>query len=94
MTATVTAYCACTLCCGPHATGLNARGKHPVQGVSVAGPRNIPLGTHVRIEGMTNVFTVDDRTARRFDGRFDLFFNSHKDALKFGRRELTVTIVK
>lgn len=95
MNSIITAYCACTLCCGPGAKGINALGKRPQQGISIAAPRSIPLGTHIKVTvpgAFTNkVFIVDDRTAKRFDGRFDLFFASHKEALKFGKREGIVT---
>lgn len=88
--AILTAYCTCTLCCGPKATGLCADGTTPVQGVTIAAPRNIPLGSTVTIG--TNAYRVSDRTAKRFNGRFDIFFASHKDALRFGIRTNKITI--
>lgn len=91
--ATITAYCACVKCCGTSSPGINAAGRAPVQGVSIAGPRRFPLGTRVKLEGMTNVFIIDDRLAKKYDSRFDLFFNSHSDALRFGKRRLRVTII-
>ena len=86
--ATITAYCACTICCGKNAKGITAAGTRPMQGRTVAAPRNVPLGTKVLIDGKP--FTVEDRTARRFDGRWDIYFERHQDALKFGKRKLDV----
>ena len=91
--AIITAYCACTICCGPKATGKAANGKPPIQGISIAASRNIPLGTHVKIGELTNDFIVCDRLAKRYDSRFDIYFNRHSDAKKFGvHRNVTVTI--
>jgi 3D (Asp-Asp-Asp) domain-containing protein len=89
---TVTAYCPCKVCCGQWAGGPTASGKMPVVGVTCAGPRRIPFGTRVRIEGLGER-VVQDRLARKYDGRFDVFFASHKEALRFGKRTLKVRIL-
>ena len=92
--ATVTAYCACTKCCGVMGgTGITASGKQARQGVTVAASRSIPLGTRVHIEGL-GVRVVQDRLARRFDSRVDVFFAKHADAVKFGKKTLNVRISK
>jgi 3D (Asp-Asp-Asp) domain-containing protein len=88
---TVTAYCSCIKCCGKNATGLAANGKKPVEGVTCAGPRSIPLGTKVFIEGV-GVRTVTDRLARKYDDRYDIYFKDHTNAVNFGIRTLKVTI--
>ena len=93
MTNILTAYCACALCCGPSSSGLTASGLRPVQGVTVAGPRALPLGTKVNINGHT--YVLQDRTARRFDGRWDIFFTNHAEARRFGKQYTTnLTIIK
>ena len=89
---TVTAYCPCKVCCGQWAGGPTASGRMPVAGITVAGPRSIPFGTRVWIEGV-GVRVVQDRLARKYDGRFDLYFSSHADALRFGKRTLQVRIL-
>ena len=86
-----TAYCICTICCGPHATGLTASGKRPQQGITVAAPRSIPLGTTIYISNRP--FIVQDRLARRYDNRIDVFFNKHADAKAFGKQNLHVSLV-
>jgi 3D (Asp-Asp-Asp) domain-containing protein len=85
-----TAYCACTICCGPNAVGLTASGKPPIEGITVAAARSIPLGTRIAItipSVMTNrSFVVQDRLAKRFDNRVDIFFNNHQTAKQFGKQ--------
>lgn len=88
-TFTVTAYCACKECCGSQARGLTASLVRPKQGVTVAGPRNLPFGTRVWIEDQ-GWYVVQDRTALKYDGRFDIYFRSHRAAKKFGIRQLRV----
>jgi len=82
-TVTVTAYCACKICCGKSASGITASGTRPVAGRTVAASRSIPLGTRIHIEGI-GWRTVEDRLARRYDGRVDVYFASHTEAKKFG----------
>jgi len=91
ITATVTAYCSCRVCCGPNAHGITASGTPPVQGRTIAASRSIPLGSKVIIAEKT--YVVEDRLAKRFDNRFDLFFRSHQEAKRFGKRTLKVMII-
>jgi 3D (Asp-Asp-Asp) domain-containing protein len=82
--ATVTGYCQCTKC--TPGWGLTASGSAP-SSVTVAGPRSVPLGTWVEITlpGRAPVRKrVEDRTAKRYDGRWDLFFPDHVSAKRFG----------
>jgi 3D (Asp-Asp-Asp) domain-containing protein len=90
MTAIVTAYCACHLCCGQNAIGLTAAGTKPVQGVTIAAPRSVPFGTMIHVETV-GWRRVEDRLSKRFDNRFDLYFRRHADAVKFGKQQLKVT---
>lgn len=85
----VTAYCPCRICCGKWSGGPTASGKMPKQGVTCAAPRRIPFGTRLHIEGV-GVRVVQDRLSRKFDHRIDVFFASHKEARKFGKRTLHV----
>jgi 3D (Asp-Asp-Asp) domain-containing protein len=90
-TATVTAYCACVKCCHQWSGGPTASGKSPQQGITVAGPRWLKFGTRIHIEGIGER-VVEDRLARKYDGRFDVFFKNHDEALRFGKKRLLVTI--
>lgn len=91
VTATVTAYCPCTTCCGPGSPKPTASGARPVAGVTVAAPRHLPFGTRLWIEG-AGWRTVQDRMSRRFPDRFDLFFDHHQQALHWGRRTCRVVL--
>jgi len=86
---TVTAYCHCAKCCGT-AGQPAASGRMPAVGVTVAGPRSLPFGTRLRIEGLGERI-VQDRPPKRFDDRLDVFMADHESALKFGVRKLKVT---
>jgi 3D (Asp-Asp-Asp) domain-containing protein len=86
---TVTAYCACVKCCGPNAHNRTANGKIPKQGVTIAASRSIPFGTKLHIEGV-GIRIVEDRLSKKYDNRIDVFFYSHQEALKFGKKVLTV----
>jgi 3D (Asp-Asp-Asp) domain-containing protein len=75
---------------------IAANGKAPRQGITVACPRSVPLGTRVTIPGMGE-YTCQDRTARwieeKYGPTFDIFMKDHGAALDFGRKKLAVTIV-
>ena len=89
---TVTAYCHCAKCCG-RAGQPAANGKMPTAGVTAAGPRAVPFGTRLIIEGLGERI-VQDRQPKRFDDRIDIFMPDHESALKFGVRKLHVTLVQ
>ena len=94
--AIATAYCACAVCCGQDASET-ASGRPPRVGVTIAAPRSVPFGTWVelRIPGVGTLRRrVDDRTHRRFDGRWDVFVADHRQAQLFGRKRATVRVIK
>lgn len=68
-----------------------ASGHKPHSHYTIAAPRSIPLGSHVVIDG--NIYTVEDRTAKHFNGRFDIFMDSKQAALNFGKQQHTVTVI-
>ncbi len=68
-----------------------ADGHMPQVGITCAVPRNLPLGCRVIIEG--HEYVGQDRTAKKFDGRFDLFFAGRAEAIKFGRQKKNVTVI-
>jgi 3D (Asp-Asp-Asp) domain-containing protein len=75
---------------------INATGSNPIVGRSIACPRRIKKGTKVQIEGI--LFTCDDFTAIRYDGRFDIFAGyterDYREALAWGVKVLPVTILE
>ena len=87
--ATITGYCACNQCTS--GLGITAAGNRPQAGFTVAGPRAYPFGS-VCIIGSRR-FVLQDRTAKRFDGRFDIYFSNHTAAKRFGRQTNLVIII-
>lgn len=86
-----TAYCSpCRICCGPKSKGITASGR-PATGLCIAAPRSIRFGTRIHVPGY-GVGTVLDRGGAIHGQRLDLLFSSHANALKWGRKWLTVTI--
>lgn len=84
-----TAYCACRKCCGKWANGKTATGTTPTQGRTIAvDKREIPLGTHVLIDGVE--YIAEDTGVR--GKHIDIFFNSHSEALKYGVKYVEVEI--
>ena len=72
--ATVTYYCD---------GEITASGKKVSRGM-VAGPRNVPFGTKVEIDG--NIYTVEDRTAKKYNGRWDIYLPNRKECLENGKQ--------
>jgi 3D (Asp-Asp-Asp) domain-containing protein len=64
----------------------------PVAGITIAGPRTLPFGTRIFIPSV-GWRVVQDRTARRYDGRVDVFMKSHRAAKAFGVRREKITII-
>lgn len=89
---TVTAYCPCVKCCGK-SNGITASGIKAVEGVTVAMNKSIPFGTKVYIDGVGERI-VQDRGGAIKGNRIDLYFDSHQEALNFGRQTKEVTIIK
>ncbi len=91
---TVTAYCSCVKCCGKWAKYNKTADNHtPKQGITCAAARNIPFGTKLFIEGVGERI-VQDRLAKKYDARIDIYFTNHGEALQFGKKQLKVKVVK
>lgn len=79
---TLTAYCACSECCGEWADGITASGVPAQEGVTVAvDPDVIPLGAWVEING--HQYHAED-TGGFCGNHVDIYFDSHDEALQFG----------
>lgn len=87
---TCTAYCACPKCCGKWSDGITASGARVRQGRTAAA-NWLPFGTIVQIPGM-GARRIEDRMSRRFGDRIDIYFDSHREALRWGIRRLPVSI--
>jgi 3D (Asp-Asp-Asp) domain-containing protein len=84
-----TAY---TASCGG-CSGTTASGRAAGHGVVAVDPRVIPLGTHVFIPGYGHAVAGDTGGAIH-GNRIDLGFNSNQQAYQFGRRPITVYLLK
>ena len=88
----ITAYCPCVQCCGK-SDGITASGDKATEGVTVAMDKSMPFGTKIYIDGVGERI-VQDRGGAIKGNRIDLYFDSHQDALNFGRQTKQVTIIK
>lgn len=82
----VTGYCSCTICCGEKEERLTKSETVPRASHTVAAdPSVIPLGTRIVIDDV--VYTMED-TGKAVEGmRLDIFFDSHEEAVRYGRKE-------
>lgn len=100
----ITAYCPCEKCCGVYATNrhkdkdgndivLTASGKEAKAGRTVAvDPRYIPYGTEIIIDGQT--YIAEDCGGAIKGDRIDIYFDSHSEAVSFGKQTKIVRVMK
>jgi len=91
----VTAYCPCPKCCGRYSDGVTACGHKIRPGDSfVAADKKYPFGTEMIIPGYKSDQPVKvlDRGGAICGNRLDVFFDSHKEALEWGVRNLDVKV--
>jgi len=72
---------------------ITASGMPIEPGISVAAGPSVPFGTWLWIEGL-GWRRVDDRGAAIRDGRIDICMITREEAIRFGRRQVTVIIPK
>jgi 3D (Asp-Asp-Asp) domain-containing protein len=60
-----------------------------------ADPRVLPLGTvvHLRSGSYTGTYTVADTGSKIKGRRVDVFVNTHREAIQFGRRQVKIKII-
>lgn len=92
----VTGYCTCRICCGNYSPEVTGRTSHTASGtVPCAGrtvsvdPRVIPLGSTVCINGHN--YIAEDTGSAVKGNIIDMYFDSHQEALNWGRQRLEVT---
>ena len=86
----ITAYCPCSKCCGK-ATGRTASGTKATAGRTVAASSKFAFGTKLNIGG--HIYTVEDRGGAVNGNKIDIFVNTHAEALQWGVRYMTVSVV-
>ena len=90
-TVTATGYCSCAACCGK-SDGITAHGTRAAWG-TIAAPKTYAFGSRFTISGLSGTFTVQDRGGAISGNRIDIWFPSHTEALRWGRRTVTLTPV-
>lgn len=74
-------------------TGITATGRKAGYGIAAVDPRVIPLGTRLYVPGYGYAVAAD--TGGAIKGRkIDLCFDTYAQAKRYGRRRLTIQIVK
>lgn len=87
-TYTLTAYCGCARCCG-RAGARTSTGTVPKANHTVAvDPRVIPYGSELIINGIT--YTAEDCGSGVKGKHIDIYFDTHKEALAFGKQKAEV----
>lgn len=96
--ATVTQYSKAETC--PRESCVTANGSTPLPFGTAACPRSIPFGKRFIVQGIevgglnwVGPIVCTDRTALRYDGRFDIFAFSYEEAIAFGKKKMIVTIL-
>ena len=90
----ITAYCTCRIRCGVYSGGnRTASGTVPTTNRTIAVDTSvIPFGTRVVINGQ--VYVAEDRGGAIKGKRIDMFFYTHKEALRWGRRTMEVYLAE
>ena len=88
----ITAYCACEKCCGK-SDGITATGTVATARRTIAvDPSIIPYGTELIIDGHT--YVAEDCGGAIKGNHIDIYFDSHAEALEFGRQYKNVYVVR
>jgi len=91
----VTAYCACSRCCGKYSDGRTANNHKIRRGDTfVAADKRYRFGTEMIIPGYdgSEVVKVFDRGRVIKGNRLDVFYHSHRRAKKWGVQYLDVKV--
>jgi 3D (Asp-Asp-Asp) domain-containing protein len=92
---TVTAYCSCERCCNKNPSdkwyGITATGKHAKWGTVAVDRKVIKLGSRLKIQGFPKTtFRAEDVGSAIKGNHIDIWFPSHKQALRFGVKKTVV----
>lgn len=75
---------------GMDGKGITASGTPVQEGVTIAAPPEIPLGTKLYIPALHHTYLVTDRGGVIQGNRLDLYIASRARALEFGKKKLEV----
>lgn len=87
------AYCSCVSCCGK-SNGITSSGAKASSWYTIAAGKTYPIGTVIYIPYFKNKpnggwFVVQDRGGAISSNKIDIYMGSHRQALQFGRHNLT-----
>ena len=92
---TVTAYCPCEICCGEYSNPDNpttSSGTRATAGRTVAADISVlPYGTQIIINN--HIYTVEDTGGAITGNHIDLYYDTHEEAVAFGKQQLNVYLV-
>ena len=95
----LTAYCPCEKCCGiwaknrPNGVVYTASGEVAQEGVTVAADWDVyPAGTVLYIEGMGE-YIVQDVGGAVNGNHIDVYFDTHEEAVNFGKQTAFVEVL-
>ncbi len=83
-----TAYCG---------DGITASGTKPARGTAAADPSVLPMGSTIRLRGSgryDGLYVVEDTGSRIRGRRIDVYIHDCREALRFGRRSVIVSVVR
>ncbi len=94
-----TAYCSCKKCCDKDPSdkwyGITASGKRAKWGTVAVDRKVIKLGSTLRIKGFPKtIFRAEDVGGAIKGRHIDVWFPSHREALKFGVRNIKLERVR
>jgi len=76
----------------PKRVGITASGTKAKKGTVAADTRFYPFGTVMDVPGYGMCRVEDVGSAIKGPARIDLFFDSHKEAVKWGRKRLSIHV--
>lgn len=86
-----TAYCSCSLCCSG-GFSLTCSGTVPKANHTISADiSRFPFGTKLMIGDI--IYTVEDTGSNISDNELDIYFDSHQQALDYGRQTVDVYTV-
>lgn len=92
LTMVATAYDGCYECNKPYYGQPSYIGLPLARGIVAVDPQVIPMGTRLYVEGYGEAIAADQGNAIK-GNRIDLFFDTHQQALDYGKKTVKVTIL-
>ena len=94
-----TAYCSCKRCCDKDPSdkwyGITASGKKAKWGTIAVDRKVIKMGSTLKIDGFPDtIFRAEDVGGAIKGNHIDVWFPSHREALKFGVRNINLKLVR